>query len=382
MESRVTRESLFLFIGISFILLITSCAPVREDPEYGYGREKVEAVPVCKSALRDEVAFQWGRRPEIRFQATDKKAVSSRTVLVTGSGVAKDRKKPRPFAYRCEINIRTGRIAELELKWEEKAAGAGRKGLALCRSAVKTRVRRSYNNSARLEFGSSDSQYLSRHIEAITGTAKVHGPSGRGRIKYECEVNRRNDRLNHVDYSWINKPSGPPSARMGNSVALCHDAIREKAKRNGADRVRFSPPRIDRRSKHERIVHGDGKINLRKHWKNISYQCHVNVESARVHRSSYHLGADTTPAFRPKDELKEQCEKAVARRISKIESNLDVNLYALNFNPKKWKHLGNGKEQLRGNVRLGGDGHAKAYPFSCTVDIYSGKVTKTTLNYR
>ncbi|NNF96349.1 MAG: hypothetical protein HKM94_05425 [Halobacteria archaeon] len=253
--------------------------------------------------------------------------------------------------------------------------------MALCQDAVITKVRRTHDTSARLVFGSSDSQHLFRNIDAITGTAKVHGQTGKGRIEFECEVNRRNDRLTRVDYAWINKPSAPPLTSTGNTVAVCHDSIREKARQNGAIKVRFSPPRVDRSSKHERIVHGDGKIKVRRHWKNMSYQCHVNVRNDSINRSSYLLRAGTTPSTRPDDELVEQCEKAVARKIADIESDLDVNLYAIKFNPKKWKQLKRGKKRIRGKVKLSGDGLARAYPFSCTIDIYSGKVTDTTLNY-
>ncbi len=380
MDSNLTRSKLFLGTGCSVILLIASCTQVKEDSEQEYAMES-EAVPLCKSAVRDEVAFQWGWQPEVRFHVADKKPVTSRKVLVTGRGMAKDRKNPRSFGYRCVIDVQAGRVAEIELNWPEKQDHANRKGLALCQDEVIARVRRTHDTSARLAFGSSDSQHLFRNIDAITGTAKVHGQSGRGRIEFECEFNRRNDRLNHVDYTWINKPLEPSTASTSNTVAACHASIREKARQNGAIKVRFSPPRIDRRSKRERIVHGDGKLKIRKHWKNMTYQCHVNARNDRINRSSYLLRTGTTPSTRPNDELVEQCEKAVTRKIADIESDLDVNLYAIKFNPKKWKQLKRGKKRIKGKVKLSGEGLARVYPFSCTIDIYSGKVTDTTLNY-
>ena len=113
----------------------------------------------------------------------------------------------------------------------------------------------------------------------------------------------------------------------------------------------------------------------------MTYQCHVSARNDRITRSSYLLRAGTKPSIRPNDELVEQCEKAVAREIADIESDLDINLYTIKFNPEKWKQLKRGKKRIRGRVKLSGNGLARVYPFSCTLDIYSGKVTNTTLNY-
>lgn len=380
MDCSVTRFKLFLFTGVCSIFLTTACTSLKEDTGYGYTRAS-DKGPICETALRDEVAFQWGWRPEVRFHHANKSQVSSTRVVVSGKGIAEDRQNPRHFSYRCEVDVQTDRVAEMELNWKDRPVHAKRKGQQLCRDAVKTRVRQTYDNSAQLVFGSSDSQHIFRNIDAITGIANLRGQSGKGQIEYECEFNRRDDRLTRVDYFWINKTSQSLPARTGDAITLCHDSIREKGVKNGASKVRFSPPRVDTNSKHMRFVHGDGKIRIRKDWKNMTYQCHVNVRNGSINRSNYLLITDAIPSTRPSEELVEQCQRAVARKIVDNESELDVNFYAIKFIPENWKHMKRGRERIRGKVKLSGEGLAKAYPFSCTVDIYSGKVTKTTLKY-
>ena len=171
MDSSVTRFKLFLCIGCCFIFFLTSCTLVKEGSDHEYVNAP-EAVPMCESALREEVAFQWGWQPVVKFNVAEKRPISSRKIQVTGKAMAKDRTIPRSFDYRCVIDVRTGRIAEMELNWHEKLDHADFKELAICQDAVLTKVRRTHDATARLAFGLSDSQHLFKNIDSVTGTAK------------------------------------------------------------------------------------------------------------------------------------------------------------------------------------------------------------------
>lgn len=278
-------------LGLAAVLL-TACNEVYDKPDTGYGYRGVSdsrLVNNCQYQVDNRIERKFDRRVAVQYDYVDIEDISRNSARVRGDAVIRDRGNRLRLKYHCDLNIETGRVNDVDIKWidkpyqEQDTINPGL--LRACQDTVRKQVKRDTAVAVSLEFRDYKTESLSRHRSQVTGKAKIRADHGDGQIRYECVVNSKHNQMEQASYRWTQSlPSNDKKVKKA-----CHEVIHNQIKGDGYKKVNFKTSEVKNLSKTDRSVRGTVGMRRSGNKYQASYECRVNIRNDQVVKGKYWL---------------------------------------------------------------------------------------------
>ncbi|PLY11989.1 MAG: hypothetical protein C0631_17910 [Sedimenticola sp.] len=293
------------------IATTASCTPVRDNsPDYTYSTHRSDSVALCKDAVTTKINRDKGHGMNIQFDRPEVFEASRRIDTVEGRGVLRDNRRYTNFEYRCDINVDSNRVVRTDVDYQYDADD--NQLVRVCQDQIRDKVHKEVGPGARLNFKPADTEQLSRRQVRISGEYDVSLNNRTGKMSYQCEINKRIDKIASYSNRWLIPLSAPVRANEQD----CHDAVLKKARRNGADRVKIESTERERSSRDQVKIYGDAALLDGRQWKSIEYVCRINTRSDRLETVNYKFksgGSGPVHSMKGNQHIESLCKKALTQ---------------------------------------------------------------------
>jgi len=150
--------------------------------------------------------------------------------------------------------------------------------VALCQKMVRWETGKEYGNNTKIIFHSGQTYGISRREEGVRGDATVRAGRERKRIDYECVINLSQGKVTQVNYHAADQ-----SVDTG-VIATCQSVVIDKISQDlgYAAQIAFAAADTSTVSGNRQTVRGPARVRTRSDWRNIHYNCTLDIRRNRV----------------------------------------------------------------------------------------------------